>query len=127
MSKPKTTKKKTAAMTGKKPTEETPPEELCVFAFRLNPQERTDIHAAARSGKTSRFVRTVAVAAARNHEAAVKRRGRGSPVPGPGVPHNPNGAKPSTPDGWIRNGDITSYDPVGSCPAGHVSLYCWWT
>jgi hypothetical protein len=40
-------------------------EELVVFAFRLSRAERDLIHAAAGSAKASRFVRTLAVAAAR--------------------------------------------------------------
>jgi len=47
-------------------------EGLCVFAFRLTPKEREDIHKAAGTGKASKFVRTLAVAAARNDAAAVK-------------------------------------------------------
>jgi hypothetical protein len=49
-----------------------PREELCVFAFRLTAAERDAIHKAAGSAKASKFVRTLAVAAARNDEAAVK-------------------------------------------------------
>ena len=47
-------------------------EDLCVFAFRLTPEERDAIHKAAGSGKASKFVRALAVAAARNDAAAVK-------------------------------------------------------
>ncbi|MFH1689346.1 MAG: hypothetical protein ABIE42_03810, partial [Candidatus Eisenbacteria bacterium] len=47
-------------------------EDLCVFAFRLTPKERDAIHKAAGSGKASKFVRALAVAAARNDAAAVK-------------------------------------------------------
>ena len=79
MSKSKTTKKKTTAKTRKaaaktrqKPQATVSPQELCVFAFRLTPEERSDIHTAAGPGKASKFVRTLAVAAARNDEAAVK-------------------------------------------------------
>jgi hypothetical protein len=50
----------------------TPREELCVFAFRLTTEERDAIHKAAGPAKASKFVRTLAVAAARNNEAAVK-------------------------------------------------------
>jgi hypothetical protein len=49
-----------------------PREELCVFAFRLTAEERDAIHKAAGLAKASKFVRTLAVAAARNDEAAVK-------------------------------------------------------
>jgi hypothetical protein len=47
-------------------------EDLCVFAFRLTEEERDAIHKAAGPAKASKFVRTLAVAAARNDEAAVK-------------------------------------------------------
>ena len=46
--------------------------ETVVFAFRLSRSERDEIHAATGSAKASKFVRTLAVAAARNDEAAVK-------------------------------------------------------
>ena len=46
--------------------------DLCVFAFRLTEEERASIHKAAGPAKASKFVRTLAVAAARNDEAAVK-------------------------------------------------------
>jgi len=71
MSKTKTPKKKATAKAAK-PKEKTPREELCVFAFRLTAEERDAIHKAAGPAKASRFVRTLAVAAARNDEAAVK-------------------------------------------------------
>lgn len=45
--------------------------ELVVFAFRLSRAERDRIHAAAGSAKASRFVRELAVAAARRDEASV--------------------------------------------------------
>ena len=47
-------------------------EDLCVFAFRLTTKERTAIHKAAGPGKASKFVRALAVAAARDDEATVK-------------------------------------------------------
>ena len=47
-------------------------EDLCVFAFRLTEEERNAIHKAAGPAKASKFVRTIAVAAARNDEATVK-------------------------------------------------------
>ena len=84
MSKPKTTKKKatakvrkpaakaTAAAIPAEPKEKAPREELCVFAFRLTPAERDAIHKAAGPAKASKFVRSLAVAAARNDEAAIK-------------------------------------------------------
>lgn len=46
--------------------------DLCVFAFRLTEAERDLIHKAAGPAKASKFVRSLAVAAARNDEAAVK-------------------------------------------------------
>jgi len=84
MSKPKTTKKKSSAKARKpaakataatppaEPKEKAPREELCVFAFRLTAEERDAIHKAAGPAKASKFVRTLAVAAARNDEATVK-------------------------------------------------------
>ena len=45
--------------------------DLVVFAFRLSRAERDLIHAAAGSAKASRFVRTLAVAAARGDGPAV--------------------------------------------------------
>ena len=47
-------------------------EELVVFAFRLTRAERDVIHAAAGSAKASKFVRTLAVAAARGDGPAVR-------------------------------------------------------
>jgi len=47
-------------------------EDLCVFAFRLTPEERDAIHKAAGPAKASKFVRALAVAAARKDEAAVR-------------------------------------------------------
>ena len=52
----------------------TPPDdsqELVVFAFRLSRAERDLIHAAAGSAKASKFVRTLAVAAAQGDGPAV--------------------------------------------------------
>ena len=75
MGKSKSTKKR-AAKAGKpavKKAEKKPHrEDLCVFAFRLTPKEREDIHKAAGPGKASKFVRTLAVAAAKNDAATVK-------------------------------------------------------
>ena len=48
-----------------------PDEELVVFAFRLTPKERDLIHKAAGPAKASRYVRTLAVAAANGDEALV--------------------------------------------------------
>ncbi|MFH1833731.1 MAG: hypothetical protein ABH877_01795 [bacterium] len=95
MSKPKTTKKATAPKTRKprKPgklsadtaaekivktvaASEEPKEAsrdgLCVFAFRLAPEERDAIHKAAGPAKASKFARSLLVAAARNDTATVK-------------------------------------------------------
>ncbi len=49
-----------------------PREELCVFAFRLTEEERSDIHKAAGPGKASKFARSLLVAAARKDDAAVR-------------------------------------------------------
>ena len=54
------------------PEKKTSREDLCVFAFRLTAEERDAIHKAAGHAKASKFVRTIAVAAARNDEAAVR-------------------------------------------------------
>ncbi|MEP7027689.1 MAG: hypothetical protein ABI960_03755 [Candidatus Eisenbacteria bacterium] len=58
----------------------TPEEGLVVFAFRLTEAERELIHKAAGGGKASRFVRAVAVAAARGDEDAVLKL-LGGPAP----------------------------------------------
>jgi hypothetical protein len=47
-------------------------DEMVVFAFRLTRAERDLIHEAAGSAKASRFVRTLALAAARGDEAALQ-------------------------------------------------------
>jgi hypothetical protein len=52
--------------------EKAPKEELVVFAFRLTPDERDAIHKAAGPAKASKYVRTLAVAAAKGDETAVK-------------------------------------------------------
>jgi outer membrane biosynthesis protein TonB len=51
-----------------------PPKEegLVVFAFRLTEAERDAIHKAAGPARASRFVRTIAVAAANEDEAAIR-------------------------------------------------------
>ena len=46
-------------------------DDLVVFAFRLTPDEREEIHAAAGSARASRFVRAVALAAARRDVSAL--------------------------------------------------------
>jgi len=55
-------------------------EELVVFAFRLTPKERDLIHKAAGPAKASKYVRTLAVAAANGDEALVLQL-LGGPVP----------------------------------------------
>jgi hypothetical protein len=61
--------KKAAEAAAAKPTEPVDTaddgEEVCVFAIRLLRSERDLIHAVAGSGKATRFVKTVALAAAR--------------------------------------------------------------
>ena len=49
-----------------------PKEDLVVFAFRLTQAEREAIHKAAGAAKASRFVRTLAVAAANRDEARLR-------------------------------------------------------
>ena len=70
MAKKKSKKKSTT----KKATKQSkaPKEQLCVFAFRLAPQERDLIHRTAGPGKSSRFVRAVAVAFGNENEAAFR-------------------------------------------------------
>jgi hypothetical protein len=58
----------------------TPAEDLVVFAFRLTPKERDLIHQAAGPAKASRYVRTLAVAAANGDEALVLKL-LGGPAP----------------------------------------------
>ena len=58
---------------GKKPKENgEPKEDLVVFAFRLTAAERELLHEAAGPAKASRFVRTLAVAAARGDKARIE-------------------------------------------------------
>lgn len=54
-----------------KPKEKAPKEDLVVFAFRLTEAERDAIHKAAGPAKASKYVRTLAVAAARGDVKAV--------------------------------------------------------
>jgi len=70
--KSKTTKKAKAAKEPRPKKQKAPKEELCVFAFRLTPAERDAIHKAAGPARASRFVRTIAVAAAREDEKAYR-------------------------------------------------------
>ena len=62
---PKATKK---AKITKPKKEKAPREPLCVFAFRLAPEERDLIHQAAGPGGASRFVKALALAGAREDE-----------------------------------------------------------
>lgn len=48
------------------------PEELVVFAFRLTLKERDLIHRAAGPANASRFIRSLAVAAAERDESAIR-------------------------------------------------------
>ena len=52
--------------------EKAPTEQLCTFAIRLRPAERDEIHAAAGPRNATRFVTAVALAAARNDDAAYR-------------------------------------------------------
>jgi len=54
-----------AQSTSVEPKTRGPKEELVVFAFRLKAEERDQIHRAAGAAKASRFIRTLAIAAAR--------------------------------------------------------------
>jgi hypothetical protein len=55
----------------------TPQEDLVVFAFRLLPEERDAIHAAAGPAKASKFARAFLVAAAKGDETLLKEMLRG--------------------------------------------------
>lgn len=61
---------KTKGATKREPKENE--EGLVVFAFRLTSEERDAIHKAAGPARASRFVRTIAVAASREDEAAIR-------------------------------------------------------
>jgi hypothetical protein len=67
-----TKKAKAPAKPSAKQKDKAPKEELVVFAFRLTPEERGLIHKAAGPAKASKFVRTLAVAASRKDEKAVR-------------------------------------------------------
>jgi hypothetical protein len=73
----KTTKKTTTTEAKPKATADTvmpkakASDDLVVFAFRLTPDEREEIHTAAGSARASRFVRAVALAAARRDVSAL--------------------------------------------------------
>jgi hypothetical protein len=54
------------------PGQNAPRGNLCVFDVRLTEEKRDAIYKAAGPAKASKFVRTLAVAAARNDEAVVK-------------------------------------------------------
>lgn len=70
--KAKPTKAEKAAKTPKKRERKPKEEDLVVFAFRLSQAERDAIHKAAGPARASRFVRTIAVAAAAEDEAAIR-------------------------------------------------------
>jgi len=77
MAKSKSTKKAKARKPAaeavpQEPREKVAKENLCVFAFRLTPEERDAIHKAAGPAKASKFVRALALAAARNDEAGIR-------------------------------------------------------
>jgi hypothetical protein len=69
---PKASKPKKAAPRDEAPKQADDSQELVVFAFRLTRAERDLIHKAAGPAKASKFVRSLAVAAAAGDEAAVK-------------------------------------------------------
>jgi len=67
------TKNKSVKPTAKPPVpEQTEPEDLVVFAFRLTQAEREEIHNAVAPSKASRFVRAIALAAARHDMAGIQ-------------------------------------------------------
>ncbi len=75
MSKPKKGKKEQPtieASTPKKADRKPKGENLVVFAFRLTPEERDAIHAAAGPGGATRFVRAIALAATKEDDAAYR-------------------------------------------------------
>jgi hypothetical protein len=82
MAKPKRSKKKPAKArkpASKNAEKKAQREDLCVFAFRLTPEERDAIHKAAGPGKASRFARS----SWPPHEVIkpVSRRSYGQPKP----------------------------------------------
>jgi hypothetical protein len=69
----KTAKTKTVKKAESKPKKEkAPTEPLVVFAIRLRAEERDEIHAAAGDRNATQFVRAIALAAAREDDAAIK-------------------------------------------------------
>ena len=64
-------KKAPAARGARPPKVKEPEEETVVFAFRLSAEERELIHQAAGPAKASRFVRALAVAAAKRDQATI--------------------------------------------------------
>ena len=70
----KKNKKQATTTKASKPTRKTTPkEELCVFAIRLTEAERDAIHKAAGPRRATRFVRSLAVAAARSDMKGIQR------------------------------------------------------
>jgi hypothetical protein len=65
-------KKAKPAKQAKEKRERKAKEELCVFALRLTPAERDDLHAMAGPARASRFARTVLAAAAQGDEGAFR-------------------------------------------------------
>lgn len=65
------TKKADAKATKPPKVRKTPVEDLVVFAFRLTADERDAIHKAAGPANASKFVRSLAIAAANRDEALV--------------------------------------------------------
>jgi len=68
---PKPAKKAKAKAVKEPKKEKAPREELCVFAFRLRPEERDRIHAASGPGGATRLVRSAAIAIADGNRAAL--------------------------------------------------------
>ena len=60
-----------APVAPKEAKKRTPKEELVVFAFRLTPAERDQIHRAAGAAKASKFVRALTTAASRRDAETV--------------------------------------------------------
>ena len=69
----KNSKKKAKSTKQPKPKKvKAPKEDLVVFAFRLTPVERDAIHKAAGPARASKFLRAVAIAAAKEDDAAYR-------------------------------------------------------
>jgi hypothetical protein len=68
----KATSRKAAKTAAKAKKEKAPKEELCVFALRMTPAERTKLHKTAGPGRAARLARAVLNAAANKDEAAFR-------------------------------------------------------